>query len=646
MNLSGGTINGGTLTTASGGAMDVGTSTLNGVTISTGSTATVENNSSVTLAGTLTNNGTLALASTGNNTFIQITGTVTNTGGGSITMSNQSNQNIIYGSGGTLINDTANTIQGAGVIGDTYSLTVNNKGTIDANVSNSLTINPSLAVTNTGLLEATSGGTLLIPATVNNTGGTILSTGAGSVVNLASGTVNGGTLTTQSGGAMYVGTSILNGVTLSTGSTANVENNTTLTLAGTINNQGNIAVNSTGNTTYVTLSGNVNLEGGGTVTLSNQPNQNFIYATATLTNFNNTIQGSGVIGDGSNMPLVNQVAGTILANQSNALTINTAGSVTNNGTFQADSGSSLIVTSAMTNFTTPTTLTGGTYNVYSGTMQLPGNVNTNAATILLDGATGTPSLLNGSGTNALANFATNAAAGHFTIQNGVSLTSASSGFSNAGTMNIGATSTFTVGGSNDYVQTGGTTFLEHANSTLAVHAGNSVDINGGTLQGFGTVQGNLVNAGIVHPGDGPGLLTVTGTYMQTSAGALNIDIAGANPGSGYSQLAVNGASATLGGTLNLSLLSTFQPTNGETFVLLTSNDLIGTFATINGEHQGDVTFSVAYSPTGFANDVVLTAMVSGAVPEPASLVMLAIGVTGAGAFIARRRRGTAGKLSS
>ena len=90
----------------------------------------------------------------------------------------------------------------------------------------------------------------------------------------------------------------------------------------------------------------------------------------------------------------------------------------------------------MTNFTTPTTLTGGTYNVYSGTMQLPGNVNTNAATILLDGATGAPSLLNGSGTNALANFATNEAAGNFTIQNGVSVTTASSDFDNAGTINL------------------------------------------------------------------------------------------------------------------------------------------------------------------------------------------------------------------
>ena len=254
--------------------------------------------------------------------------------------------------------------------------------------------------------------------------------------------------------------------------------------------------------------------------------------------------------------------------------------MTNNGTFQANSGSSLIVTSAMTNFTTPTTLTGGTYNVYSGTMQLPGNVNTNAATILLDGATGTPSLLNGSGTNALANFATNAAAGNFTIQNGVSLTSASSGFTNAGTLNIGTTSTFTVGGANDYVQTGGTTTLASTTSILAVASGHAVDINGGTLLGIGTIEGNLNNAAtmadsFVHPGlaGAAGTLTVTGDYMDPMASHLVIDIGGPNAGlDGYSQLHVDGT-ASLAGTLDLSLINGFTPYNGEQFVILTSTGL-------------------------------------------------------------------------
>ena len=46
-------------------------------------------------------------------------------------------------------------------------MTLNNKGTIDANRATTLTINPTGTVTNTGTLEATAGGTLNLPGTVN-----------------------------------------------------------------------------------------------------------------------------------------------------------------------------------------------------------------------------------------------------------------------------------------------------------------------------------------------------------------------------------------------------------------------------------------------------------------------------------------------
>ena len=51
-------------------------STLDGVTISTGSTATVQDNTTTTLQGTLTNNGSIALNSGGNSTDLAISGTV------------------------------------------------------------------------------------------------------------------------------------------------------------------------------------------------------------------------------------------------------------------------------------------------------------------------------------------------------------------------------------------------------------------------------------------------------------------------------------------------------------------------------------------------------------------------------------------
>ncbi len=160
------------------------------------------------------------------------------------------------------------------------------------------------------------------------------------------------------------------------------------------------------------------------------------------------------------------------------MTINPGGNTTNTGTFQVNSGSTLVMRGALTNYNSGTsTLTGGTYNAFSGTMKLvaTGNViATNAATILLDGAAAKITDL--SGNNALnGHFATNAAAGNFTIQNGANLTSAASDFTNAGHMTVGNGSTFTVGGGNNF-------------------------LNSGTLEGSGTVVANtLINSGVVAP---------------------------------------------------------------------------------------------------------------------------------------------------
>jgi len=661
--LNGSTITGGILTTSGGGTVqNSGTATLDGVTVSSGSTVTAVNASSTTLQNTITlyPSAVLAQNSTGSFTDIHISGTVELAGGGTLAMSNSFNNRIFASGSDTLINDASNTIQGSGQLGINnggFAFTLTNKGTIDANRSAPLQVAPNNPVSNSGTLEATAGGTLLLTGgTFNNTAsGVILATGPNSVVDFAGSTITGGTLTTSSGGTIQNSSiATLDGTTnspmISTGSTVSLLNGTYTTLLGTIINNGTIAQNSTGSFTDLHISGNVTLTGTGVLALSDSPN-NRIFATGSdsLTNdVNHTIQGSGQLGinnAGFGFTLINN--GTILANQSNALNIAPSGNTTNNGTFQANSGSTLFMNGTLTNYDPVTsTITGGSYNAFSGTIQLSqantgtgAVIATNAATILLDGASA--KIADGSGNNILQGFfTTNTAAGSFTIQNGANLTSSSSDFSNAGTMNIGANSTFTVGGSHDYVQTGGTTTLGATTSFLAVASGHSVDIGGGTLQGFGTITGNLSNTGgTIMPGTPgvTGILTVTGNYSDPPSSQLFIQIGGPNPGTGFSQLDIAGT-ASLGGMLDVSLINGFTPFNGEQFVILTSSGLSGSFLD-NTIHDGNVTFTVAYSPSGFPNDVVLDASVSSpVVPEPASWLMLGLGLTAVGSGVVRKSR--------
>ena len=141
---------------------------------------------------------------------------------------------------------------------------------------------------------------------------------------------------------------------------------------------------------------------------------------------------------------MNDAAGTILANApGQTLLINGAGTVTNNGTFQANAGSALRVQGVdLLHQLRGNTLAGGTWNVY-GTMANPGTIqlnplgNTggeivnNAATILLDGPNS--NFVDAAGFDALSNFSNNTAAGSFTIQDGRNFTSPSgTDFANAG----------------------------------------------------------------------------------------------------------------------------------------------------------------------------------------------------------------------
>ena len=641
--ISNSTINGGSLDSGGSVIHATGSDVLNGVTLTSGSIYSVDGGQKTYLTSDFVNKGTVNVGVLGNAATLYADnngGTINLSGGGTINLNDPNSYLRGYVGNETLVNKD-NIIQGQGYISNLSSF--NNQGTVNANVSGGTIYLYGVPTTNTGTLEATNGGTLNINGTTVNDTGYTISSDASSHIVISNSTINGGSL--DSGGSVIhaTGSDVLNGVTLTSGSIYSVDGGQKTYLTSDFVNKGTVNIGALGNAATLFADNNggtINLSGGGAINL-NDPNSYLrgYVGNETLVNKDNLIQGQGYIYSLGSF----QNQGTVNANVSGGTLYIDSAPTSNSGTLEAQAGASLnLNATTLTNFAstgaTAGTLTGGTYQVNSGTLSFnnggyTNDIVTNAATILLDGTSGSPNFIDQNGNNALAHFATNAAAGSFTIQNGVSVTSDSStDFHNAGTMNIGATSTFTVGGGHDYTQSGGLTYLQAGTSDLIAH---TININGGTLQGFGTVTGDLVNGGIVHPGDGPGILSVTGNYTQTSSGILDIQIGGPKPGNpGFAQLNITGTAA-LGGTLDVSLFNGFTPYNGETFTILTSAGLNSSvFAAFNGLQEGNVTFTVAYTP----GDVILDAIVPQSVPEPVSLVMLGIGIAGLGAYVVRRRR--------
>jgi hypothetical protein len=727
-------ITGGTLTTGSGGVIQSGetsgaTPSLTNVTISTGSTFDLPNDYIVNFgAGTITNNGTINMQSSGSGTWILIAGSTALSGTGTVTMTNNAN-NAIYG-GGTLTNNE--TIQGGGTIGNS-NLTLFNAHTIDANISGGLlTINPNGGTTNTGTLEATAGGILALDDSINNAGGTILATGTGSIVELANTNITGGTLTSSSGGVFESvetsgATPSLTNVTISSGTVLDLPNNYVITLdAGTITNKGTINLESSGSGTWLQINGAVTLAGTGKVIMSANAN-NLILGSGTLTN-QNTIEGGGNIGDGqiavvnsgtieanatkapfdtlivdaggtgftnnvgtkegtlsvskSNVlniegPFNNYSGGTLTGgiykvtgtlefntgsttgivtndaaitltgttaeilntdNNSNALTgfadngtkgtftvdsgtFTDANAFTNSGIIAAGSGGKFDSTGTLSNFSSSTsTLTGGSYTLTAtGQFQFnnqgdSSDIVTNDAHITLAGVDTTKSsIIDQNNANALANYNANGSSGSLTLTTDRNFITPSN-FTNAGIVDVEkSTGTghtqLTVTG--NYTQTGGTTTVDGlltASGAINIQGG-FVYGNAGTVAGAATLTGALdFTGGTINPGDGIkkiGVLNVSGTYTESGAGILNIDLDGTTADTKYDVLNVSGT-ATLGGTLDVDTLTGFTLAAGDSFDILNYASESGTFTTLNlPTLTGGDTWNVNYAGNG-GKELILT----------------------------------------
>jgi hypothetical protein len=129
-----------------------------------------------------------------------------------------------------------------------------------------------------------------------------------------------------------------------------------------------------------------------------------------------------------------------------------------------------------------------------------------------------------------------------------------------------------------YTQTGGVTRLDGGALTLF----GACNIQGGSVEGSGTLTANVNNSGgILSPGLSPGQLAITSGYAQGASSAYDVEIGGLTAGTQFDKTVISGA-ATLAGTLNISLINSYEPNLGDTFQVMTFASHTGDFATVTG----------------------------------------------------------------
>jgi autotransporter-associated beta strand protein len=249
---------------------------------------------------------------------------------------------------------------------------------------------------------------------------------------------------------------------------------------------------------------------------------------------------------------------------------------------------------------------GGTY-VLTGGATLTGANSATSTTINQSGAATVTNFSNGGAFTVAAgqtlewNSGTNTSSGRL-VSSG---TANVSDFVSDGQLNIPAGGMLNNSNSPMVLGGGSRTFI----GTTAVHGGTldlggqTLELNGGLLVNNGTVSGTVnVNYGslakgagsfgVVHvfdggvfaPGNSPGIVTATSVQFDNTSTIggpkLSIELAGTDTlASQYDQLHVTGQ-LSLGGTLDVSLISPFMPQAGNSFDILDWGSLGGTFNAI------------------------------------------------------------------
>jgi hypothetical protein len=131
----------------------------------------------------------------------------------------------------------------------------------------------------------------------------------------------------------------------------------------------------------------------------------------------------------------------------------------------------------------------------------------------------------------------------------------------------------------------------------------------GIIKGVGRLDvssTSFINAGAIGPGLSPGILELTGDYLQTPTGVFSVEIDRHLPaGNDFDRLLVSGQTM-LTGTLNISVTQTMtNPFNtGDRFQVLTCHPCSGLFGPVKGLEIGNgLRLEPIYNPTSLTLEV-------------------------------------------